>query len=45
MSAQFWTKILQEVKAGKHGEYAQWTSSLDKEAFETHTIYYNNIYI
>ena len=44
MSAQFWTKILQEVKAGKHGEYAQWTSSLDKEAFETHTIYYNNIW-
>tara|TARA_R100000734_G_C3319230_1_gene114696 strand:+ start:7003 stop:8589 length:1587 start_codon:yes stop_codon:yes gene_type:complete len=43
MSAQFWTKILQEVKAGKHGNYDEWSRSLDKEAFETQTIYYNDI--
>tara|TARA_Y100000361_G_scaffold141858_1_gene147308 strand:+ start:45 stop:1625 length:1581 start_codon:yes stop_codon:yes gene_type:complete len=44
MSAQFWTKILNEVKDGKHGNYAKWTKSLDDDAFETHTIYYNNIW-
>ena len=44
MSAQFWTKILKEVQAGKHGNYAEWARRLDREAFETQTIYYNDIW-
>lgn len=44
MSAKFWTKILKEVQAGKHGNYAKWANDMRSEAFLTESNYRSDIH-